>query len=359
MSPIENDSASTAVLLLLRDRYGLQDLQLQRLPIGQGTINYRASGPHGAFFVKRYTAKTHLPAEEAGIALSEQARHAGIPAAAVIPNRDGQWLDRSSPIALSVWSWVEGDVRTEHLSRAQYGCAGSTLGAIHRIFAPLPESRAPALKSLDWRKFSLPSLQHTIDRILGMVRQRVADGVQDEFDAGVLATLPERTAQLQRLPTLMAELPELGSQVLHGDYTFVNLLFQEDRIAAVLDFRPPEAFLRAYDLGRIAFHPSTVALHPRWLDSAAVLVTEYCKANPGVPARDVEFCGRVALLQLLKSLYGVQQHYLEPALIQDDLDTFWHLRHVTVGRMLEHLAEIDAMLRSACAGIAVERLLSI
>ncbi|MEU8249742.1 phosphotransferase [Nonomuraea sp. NPDC048916] len=117
---------------------------------------------------------------------------------------------------------------------------------------------------------------------------------------------------LHLIPGLLADLPDkLTVQVVHGDYSPVNLLWSGDRLTAVLDFRPPDPFLPAYDLGRKAFYPNTVTGGGDWMADAGTFITAYQDANPGVPAVDVRACGRVALLQLLKSVYGVKEHYFE------------------------------------------------
>ena len=66
-------------------------------------------------------------------------------------------------------------------------------------------------------------------------------------------------------------------------------------------------------------------------------------------AQGVLVRGRVALVQLLGSLYGVKQHYLKPGLFQDDLDEFWMLRHRTVAVLFDHLAEVDQLLADQIA----------
>ncbi|MEQ1508710.1 MAG: phosphotransferase, partial [Myxococcota bacterium] len=346
-SPLDSD----ALAELVARRYGLDTVRLERVPIGQGAINYRATSSTGPLFVKRYPPQADLAAEARAIGLSETARAGGIPAAAIVPALDGAWIDRSASAAVSVWAWVEGRTVTDRLGPARYAAVGRTLGEIHALFAGLPESRGPAERSWSWRRVSIAALDGALDRLLAIVRQRKAAGSLDAFDAAALVSVPERKRQLGRIPALLAGLPELGSQVLHGDYTFVNLLFRDDAICAVLDFRPPEPFLRSYDLGRIAFHPNTVALDPQWLAIAATVVEAYVAANPTVPAADVAACGRVALVQLAKSLYGIEQHYLEPGLLQDDLDAFWTLRHAAVGVLLDHLDEVEAML----VGLAARR----
>lgn len=80
------------------------------------------------------------------------------------------------------------------------------------------------------------------------------------------------------------------------------------------------------------------------------LVTAYLDANPRLPAADVIACARVALLQLMTSLYGVKQHYLKPGLLQDDLDQFWLLRHAAAQRLLENLADVETALAQVARG---------
>ncbi|MCZ1012163.1 hypothetical protein O1L68_41370 [Streptomyces lydicus] len=109
----------------------------------------------------------------------------------------------------------------------------------------------------------------------------------------------------------------------------------------------PDPFLVSYELGRIAFDPRTVVLDEDWIASGVNLVGAYLESNPHLPAADVTACGRVALLQLMTSLYGVKQHYLAPGLLQEDLDGFWRLRHAAAQRLLAALGDVENALEQA------------
>ncbi|GII52814.1 hypothetical protein Pth03_12030 [Planotetraspora thailandica] len=329
---------------LLAERYGLTVHGLVQLPIGQGTVNYRVTCAGGDVFVKSYPAGTDLEGEAGAIELSELARRHGIPAAAVLRNRDGQTIDGTTSLAVSIWRWVPGHVVTE-LNTSQYEQAGDALGRIHALFAKLPANSTSNRKVDEWRDIDLNDLAATANGLLSIIASRKAERVLDAFDTVAERTLLERRQMLPLIPELLAELPDsLAVQVLHGDYSPVNLLFTGDELAAVIDFSPPDPFLLAYDLGRMAFYPNTVTGDPQWLHAARTLITAYIAANPAVSDIDIRACGRVALLQLMRSLYGVKQHYMKPGLFQDDLDEFWLLRHEAVARMLRHLPEIDALL---------------
>ncbi|WP_327048327.1 phosphotransferase [Microbispora sp. NBC_01189] len=338
-------NATDRIASVLADRYGLAVQDLVQLPIGQGTINYRATCADREVFVKNYPSGTDLRKEAEAVQLSELAHRHGIPAATALRNRSGQVIDATTLAALSVWEWMPGQVVTE-LSTAQYEQAGHALGRIHALFAGLPASATPSPEAEKWRHVDLSGLVATIDTLLGVIARRAADGLTDAFDIEAERTLTERRAMLPGIiPKLLTELPrKMTTQVLHGDYSPVNLLFTGDTLSAVLDFRPPEPFLLAYDLGRMAFYPNTVTGDPHWQDAARTLITAYRTTNPAVPEADIRTCGRVALLQLLGSLYGVKQHYLKPGLFQDDLDEFWLTRHRTADTMLRYLPETDALL---------------
>lgn len=346
---VDTASIKGAIAAVLADRYDLTVHEMAQLPMGQGTVNYRATCDGRDVFVKHYPPGTDLVAEQRAIFLSDIARRHDVPTAPAVANRDGQLIDASTPHAVSVWQWMPGQVVTVP-NGEQNVEVGDALGRIHAVFARLPESNGPAPQAENWFRRDPASRDAMIDQLLDVIATRAKAGIADPFDARAEQTLTERRAMLARIPELLAQLrPGLTTQVLHGDYSPVNLLFADDALTAVVDFRPPDPFLAAYDLGRIAFFPHTVTSTSDWLRAARTLITTYLNANPAIPDVDILACGRVALLQLLGSLYGVKQHYLKPSQFQDDLDDFWLLRHETVTTLLRHLNDTDQVLADIVA----------
>ncbi|MBA0127245.1 phosphotransferase [Haloechinothrix sp. YIM 98757] len=328
---------------LLRERYGLAATSVESVARGQATVNYQVWADETAYFVKHYQAGCDIDAEREAIGQSERAGRHGLPVAPVCRTTEGETIARDGSLVVSVWHWVDGEVVSTGLTPAQQHAAGSALGRIHRLFADQPESHRPAPHVQQWLAADAEALRARVDDLLGTIAARDR---MDEFDRTARRTLTERRAALDQLPDLLAGLPELSTQVLHGDYSAVNLLFQGDQLAAVLDFRPPEPFLPAYELGRIAFDPRTVCLRDDWRDSALTLVEAYLHTNPDAAARDVTACARVAAIQLLTSLYGIKEHYRSSGLLQDDLDRFWEQRHRTATTLLEHLPELEHALNT-------------
>lgn len=335
---------SATIAGVLKRHYGLSPERLVQLQIGQGTTNYRATCAERDVFVKNYPHGTDLAREADATELSALAGRSGVPVADLVCNRDGEPIDTSSPLAVSVWEWMAGTVVTAEISAAQARGAGATLGRIHSTFATLPASAGSSPKAHSWLGMDPTDLAATIDRLSDLAKARAAAGTMDPFDAQALRTLAERRESLDEIPRLVKDLPKLTTQVLHGDYSPVNLLFDGDRLSAVIDFRPPDPFFIAYEVGRVAFYPNTVATTTDWLTTARTLIDAYLQANPTVAADDIRACARVALLQLLRSLYGVMQHYLKPGLFQDALDEFWLMRHRAVRILLDHQDDTDALL---------------
>lgn len=342
----DDPTGPTAVTALLNSQFGLRVRSLDRLPIGQGTVNYRAQTDTGLVFVKSYPGGTDLPAESAGIRLSALAAGAGVPVARPRALRGDTFIAEMGGSAASVWEYVEGRVIETGLSRAQLDAAGAALGAIHRTFASLPGSRGPAPQVSSWLAFDVGGFAAAADRLLAVI---AAKDEPDEFDEIAGETLWERRAQAGHVPALIDGLPSLTAQVLHGDYSAVNLMFRGDQLAAVIDFRPPDPFLVTYELGRIAYDPRTVTLARDWQADASALISAYQRENPFAAPDDITFSARAALIQLLTSLYGVKNHYLRPGLLQHDLDAFWPLRHQAATALLENLPAIEMNLRAQAA----------
>lgn len=329
---------------ILASSYGLDPREVVRLWTGQGTVNYRAVCQGQSYFVKLYQGGADPDAEAEAIALTQLAGRHGVPVAPLLLSTGGEAITRRGHTAVSVWVWVDGHAVTGGFTPGQQAAAGEALGRIHCAFAAHPASTAPSPELDSWLTPDLAGIEATVDKLLGIVADRPE---HDEFDHAAEQTLAERRQVLDRVPDLLDGLPKLGTQVLHGDYSAVNLLFDGEHLAAVTDFRPPEPFLVAFELGRIAFDPRTVVINDDWITSASILVHSYLRANPNARAADVHACGRIALLQLLTSLYGVKNHYLKPGLLQDDLDAFWLLRHRASMRLLVELDEVEAMLGMA------------
>ena len=80
---------------------------------------------------------------------------------------------------------------------------------------------------------------------------------------------------------------------------------------------------------------------PGWRDKAVAFVEAYCRANPHIGRVDVRCAPHVWAIQLVRSEYGVRQHYFRPLERQADLDRFWFQRCETAELLLDNLDSVS------------------
>jgi homoserine kinase type II len=296
--------------------YAIAPRTIERIPRGTDTQNWRIDTDDASYFLKVYSARSDRADDRATLELAMRAHAAGIRTPRVVPDRDGNLL---ADDAYALFDFVDASPLPQ-LSIAQMADAGTELARIHRAFADLAATLPP--RSPAWLEPDVEAKRAQLDHYRALIEARVP---RDEFDDATLALLPRHRALLANVPRLIDELAGARAQVLHGDYSIQNVLFDRDgRLAAVVDFGPPESFLIAYELGRIAFPPDHV-VRAGWFERGHALLVAYRDAYPG---RELDVrCAPIAwLVHLMRSVYGLEQHYGTRVEFQDQLDRYWLAR---------------------------------
>ncbi|KIZ17868.1 phosphotransferase [Streptomyces natalensis ATCC 27448] len=331
---------------ILSDRYGVEVGSAELVPIGTETINRRVTlSDSRRIFVKQYLSSADLRQAKTAWTMSEFCRTAHVPAPPVWSNQDGEILTRVDGTAWVVTDEMTGRVATEPMTvpRAQY--IGLVLGRMHFVLASYP--RPARIRQTRWRSAPVDTALAATEAVLAR-----ATAHHDPRLCQLREELEQRRDDLHtHVPRLRSGLPDqLVVQAGHADFTRTNLLAQEDVITAVLDFQG-EACLPAWELGRAAFDPRTVANSPSWRQRAIRLVGAYLFENPRLPYADVRACARVTLLYLLFSMYGATTaEYGLPVSAEADLRRHWFERQVTIRRLLDELDDIEAALAAIRPG---------
>lgn len=310
---------SSAVAQTLKDRYNMRIASLARLHHGQGTRNWVAETESARYFVKEYHRPCDHIGEELALRLNQLVGAEGVPVARTLADLSGAHLCVSGAAVLAVSEFAEGATHRKALTLAQMEQAGAVLGRIHRLCQALGPGLEP--ETPRWLRLDVRKKDEELASLERLIRSRPE---RTRFDETALELISRRRSQLQHLPSILAVAASLDSQVLHGDYSAMNLLFDDASLRAVIDFQPPHPFLAAYEAGRIAFHPESM-MRAGWRERGLALLRAYAAAFP--TRRDnLVWCADVWLGQLLRSNYGLKQHYLAPAERQDELDDFFIMR---------------------------------
>lgn len=325
---------------LLDEEYGLQ-ATITRITDGEGSFNFRGETDSTPVFVKVYRQDADPYIQQASCRQSELARAHGMPTAPLLFSTSGRPVATRGDLMLSVWGWVEGT--TSATVDSHHATAiGETLGSLHTIFRHRFGVAIDAPAVARWRSKSAAGLR---TQIIELHAQALAGCGRREcsFDDVAARTLQERLGDLDRLDDLRAGTENLTAHAIHGDYAPPNLILQNHQVAAVVDFGPPEPFLISYELGRIAYFPPFQADRTSWYATALEVIRGYL-ATCIVSRQDVVMSPRVALIQLLTSLYGVREHFSGHGFFQDKLDAFWLARHHASQMLMQDLPELERAL---------------
>ncbi|MDT0616417.1 phosphotransferase, partial [Streptomyces lancefieldiae] len=167
--------------------------------------------------------------------------------------------------------------------------------------------------------------------------------------SGLPAWAQETAAQrLDALPAVAAMVKELPAsltvQTVHGDLASPNLLLHGQRVAALIDFRPPAPRSPAWELGRIALDPRTVLAEPDWPTGLAEAIAAYRAANPALPADELLALPRIAAGYLACSEYPLSEAADDPAAVTPELEAYGHNRQAAMAELCERLPEAEEVL---------------
>ncbi|MCZ4100753.1 phosphotransferase enzyme family protein [Streptomyces sp. H39-C1] len=324
------------VVEMLAARYGVRAESVEREATGTETRNARVHLAGGArVFVKRYRHDTDTTAVRSALAFAAYCQEAAVPTPGIWCDRDGEPVTWHAEDAWCVIDEVAGHTATTPLTVARAESIGATLGRLHRAAAKYP---GPLRRRLTpWRDQSPEPVAATCERLQGHLREQ--PGPTGDLRSDQLAQRREDLLTHSRL--LQKALPDhLAEQALHGDFTRPNILIAHEQVTAVIDFQALSG-PAAWELGRIAFDPLTVAHSATWQDTALVTIGAYRDENPGIPAADLIATARVALLYFLFSTFGAVTDDLDvPADVRAGLGAYWNDKNATVSRLLVGL---DAM----------------
>ncbi|HWD80658.1 MAG TPA: phosphotransferase [Kribbella sp.] len=318
---------------VLEESYGVGAVEVQRIEGGTNTVNYRVvDGDGRPWFAKVY--RGGLEQERAAIGLTAYAGRAGVPVPEVRRTLDGAVIDERMP--MSLWEFVDGETAEGGISGERWPAVGTVLGRLHRRLAEHPAA-VPTLRPATGAR-DLERARTQFDQVIATFRARAE---LSPFEEWACEAALERRALLGQAGAILAELPPLTVQVLHGDLASPNLMLNGDTVAAVIDFQPPRPGYVAWEIARIGADPRTVMLGDQWIDGFAVLLEAYREEHPAARPDDLLSAVAVGCAYTLGSTFPLA----EPPPITSSLELYARARHSAALVMFERLAEVAEYLR--------------
>jgi homoserine kinase type II len=258
-----------AELTALSDAFGLGAVRAHSA-IAAGTINsnYELVTERGRFFVRVNEGKSEQDvAWEARLvgALAER----GVVTPPPLPARDGKPYAPIGSKWASAFAWRDG----HHLAANQVTPAhaeqfGAALAQLHHAGLGLPE---------DWRRTSIYDHDHLLARFARI------EATNDPALAHAIEILRDELATAGNAASVRARATH---GIIHGDLFRDNVLWHDDRIAAILDFEQASGGSLAYDIAVCindwCWRETPAPPEPR-LDLAAALMKGYQAVRPLSP----------------------------------------------------------------------------
>jgi homoserine kinase type II len=247
-------------------------------------------------------------------------------------------------VPMSLWEFVDGETAEGGLVGARWAAVGGVLGRLHRRLAEHPAA-APVLRAAVGVR-DIGRAWQSFDRIVEGYSGRFG---LSPFEAWALEAAKERRALLGRARMILAGLPELTVQVVHGDLASPNLMMCGDAVAAVIDFQAPAPRFTAWEIARIGCDPRTVMLGDEWMSGLAELLVAYREENPAGRLDDLVSTVAVGCAYTLASTYPLAEPLDDPDAVTPSLEVYGRARHDAALVMLERLDEVQDGLRDRLA----------
>ncbi|MFE7835411.1 phosphotransferase enzyme family protein, partial [Streptomyces sp. NPDC057474] len=226
------------------------------------------------------------------------ARAANLPVPRVWPDANDNLVTIAGGSGWAVVDEAPGRVNPSAMTVPLAEHIGVVMGRMHRALAayPLPGR----VQQTRWRAEPVEDAVAKCDTVMTRATRQGHDGLDQ-----LRVDLDQRREDLRAHVHLLREhLPAtLVEQALHADLSRTNLITLADAVTGVIDFRCANA-MPAWELGRTAFDPRTVATSTEWGACALAMARAYRSEHPSLPMREVRACARIALLYMLFSFYG-------------------------------------------------------
>ncbi len=324
--------------------YGLHPAEITRIPEGTATDNYAIVDQTGRrHFVKVYRTRNSLDLERASVELSEYAADGGVATARATRTREHELLATHGRLPMSLWSYVPHTETAEGtLTGARWAAVGTAMGRLHSRLATHPAA-VPTLEP-GTAVCDVATARDSFESLILAFQKRPRLG---EFETWALQAARERQALLGGVERILASLPQLTVQVLHGDLAGPNVLLKDDEVAAFVDFRPPTPWYLAWEIARLGCDPSSVLANgvESWLTGYIDLALAYRDANPKVSADDLLSSLRVGCAAVLCSTFPFSAPVKRPHIVDAALESYGRARHEADLMLLDRLPVLEEVLR--------------
>ncbi len=323
---------------LLTLEYGIHLVNHSQLSFGTANC-YKIICAEGEFFLKEYQSRFTLEDIEREAKLVEFLISKEYPTAGFIKTLKGNYGTMHEGHAIGVQEYVSGETYENELPHSLLLESAAYLGRLHQLLKDYPLKTDMDDKWV--QGFSVQKACAQCDELLDTIEKDKSDPYYERIRED-LAYKNELNLSLEKMKRYYDGITYLST---HGDYSACQLIGENGRIKAVIDFSSAVSLPIVWEIMRAYIQSSSACKDGRRfdLDDFLLFVKEYLKYAP-LTRSDLKAMPYVYLFQLGRSYYGFKEYLLTKASNKDKLIEFAFWRTDICRQIGERAEEISAAL---------------
>ena len=323
---------------ILLNEYGFHLVDVHVISFGTANC-YKITCSEGSYFLKEYQSWFTLEDIEREAHIVEFLTVKKYPTALFLKTLEGKYGIRQSGHVIGVQEFIEGDTYTNKLPHAMLVESAAYLGKLHNILKEYPMK-----KSMDeqWvQGFSAKEASARCDELLDILEDKKSDKYYERIRKD-LTYKKELNMKLENMKSYFCGITYSSS---HGDYTACQLIGENGKIKAVIDFASAVSLPIVWEIMRAYIQSSEACQDGKAfdLDGFLLFVGEYRKYY-SLSKRDLEAMPYVYLFQLGRSVYGFKEYLQTKTRNKDKLLEFAFWRTDICHQISERVEEISQAL---------------
>lgn len=325
---------------IVHNHYGLEMSACRRLPIGSANC-YRVDTEERSYFLKEFQSTVTSDAVIREAALTEYLSKNGFRAALFMKNTNGQPFTVYGGHIISLEDYIEGVTYgyNDFPSKLLPDCA-RTLGLLHSV---MKNYSLPIDMGNEWLEFF--SAEALSSQYCSLAKKAAAMK-ENEKTEKIISSLKYKAELALRCEKYKKHFDKITYSPTHGDYQGCQLICDDNKIKAVVDFSSARTLPAVWEIMR-SFVQTSDSRRTRRINISELssYVFEYMKSSE-LTKDDLMAMPYVYLFQLARSKFGYSQYLLTDSEDRDGLINFALWRTDICRELEEKAEEISSNLKS-------------
>lgn len=320
---------------ILMAEYGLHLIENHSLEFGTANC-FKIHCTEGDFFLKEYQSRFTLSDVEREAELVSFLLSKGLPVARFLKTTGGKNGVTVNGHMISIQEFITGNTYQNRLPHPLLLEGAKYLGMMHRVLKDYPMKTDMNQEWVD--RFSAKEYSRICSKFLDVLKENKSESNYERIYKDLIFK-KELCSYIEKLKPYYIGITYTPT---HGDYSACQLICDEERIKAIIDFSSAASLPAVWEIMRSYMQSSGACREGTSFDitDLVLYVREYLKYFP-LSKRDLTAMPYVYLFQLARSLYGYKEYLITKSENRNELIEFAFWRTEVCREIYEKADEIS------------------